>query len=294
MSLSPAFYQFIWGLALNNILSIDLESWIHFYSDALKEHAPTLSSAERKNADNDYIPDVTARILDLLDMYDQKATFFIIAEIYDWYPGTIDEIEKRGHEIGYHTHTHKVLYNKGILEAELQQSQHFINKFKPTGFRAPLIFITSDSMQCLKEYGFTYSSSTYDAYHITNYDGINEIPVSSFCYRGSCDNNNPFPRPLTIKMLSRQIPFGSGLFISLLGSTISYFIDSVNRKHVPAILFFHPWQLYMHEKIAGPGFKFKMLYRNPLCIPYTVSIENKLERLLKRHSFLSFRRYYGQ
>ena len=279
---------------MKNILSIDLESWIHFYSDALKEQQPSLSSDERKTADNKYIPDVTVRILDLLDRYEQKATFFIIAELYDWYPDTIDEIEKRGHEIGYHTHTHKILHNKKILEEELNKSGKFLDRFKPAGFRAPHIFITRDLFECLKEYGFKYSSSTYAGYNITNFDGINEIPVSSFCYRGNCDDNQQLPKCLTVKMLSKQIPFGSGLFISLLGSKTSFFIESINRKNIPAILFIHPWQLYMHEQISGLGFKIKMLYRNPLCITYTRSIKESMEKLFKRHSFLSFRRYYEQ
>lgn len=277
---------------MKNILSIDLESWVHFYKDALRERQLASSSSERKNADNNYIPDATTHILDFLKKYNQKATFFIIGELYEWYPDVIEDIERRGHEIGYHTHTHKLLYNKDILEEELIKSSDFLNRFNPTGFRAPQILITRDSMACLKKYGFRYSSSTYSRYKITNYDGIDEIPVSSFCYRGNCDNNQKLPKCLTIKMLSRQVPFGSGLFISLLGSKISYFIEALNRVNMPAILFIHPWQLHMHEQIKGLNFKIKVLYRNPLCFPYIRNIKKAMEELFKRYSFVSFREYY--
>jgi len=277
---------------LKNILSIDLESWIHFYEDALRTQRFALSSSERKNIDGNYIPDATAHILDLLDKYDQKATFFIIGELYDWYPDVIEDIEKRGHEIGYHTHTHKLLHNKEVLERELRQSSDFLQRFNPVVFRAPQIFITRDSMACLKEYGFKYSSSTYSEYRITNIDGIDEIPVSSFCFRGSDNHNQQLPKHLTIRMLSRQIPFGSGLFISLLGSKISYFIDLLNGKGIPAILFLHPWQLYGHRQITGFLFKINIMLRNPLCLPYTINIQKTMEQLFKRHSFVSFRKYY--
>jgi peptidoglycan/xylan/chitin deacetylase (PgdA/CDA1 family) len=165
-------------------------------------------------------------MLDLLDKHNQTATFFVMGELYDWYPDVIEGIEKRGHEIGYHTHSHRLIQNSEILEEELKKSSDFLNRFNPMGFRAPKIFITRDTYSCLKKYGFKYSSSTYSEYKIININGIDEIPVSTFCYRGSCYNNQRFPKPLTLRMLSTQIPFGSGLFISILGPRTSYFIDS--------------------------------------------------------------------
>ena len=127
--------------------------------------------------------------------------------VSQYHPNTIDDIERRGHEIGYHTHSHRLLHNKEVLEGELKNSSNFLHRFKPTGFRAPQIFITRDSFVCLKEYGFRYSSSSYSGYRITNIDGIDEIPVSAFCFMGSDDNNQHLPKSLTINMLSRQNTF---------------------------------------------------------------------------------------
>jgi hypothetical protein len=279
---------------MKNILSIDLESWVHFYHDALKTQLSVSGSLELKSADNNYIADSTAYILDLLDRYNQTATFFVLGELYEWYPDLIECIEKHGHEIGYHTHTHSLIYNSEILEDELKKSSNFLNRFNPTGFRAPQLFITRDSFACLKKYGFKYSSSTYSEYKIVNIDGIDEIPVSSFFFRKGKDDNQQFPKNLTLKLLSRQVPFGSGLFIALFGSRISHFIDFLNRKSIPVILIFHPWQLYKYKDISGLSFKLKTLYSNPLCLPYTSNLKKTFEELLKRHSFLSFRRYYGE
>ena len=279
---------------MKNILSIDLESWIHLHDDALRTQRSVSSSSELKSADNNYIADATAYILDLLDTYNQTATFFIIGKLYEWYPDVIEGIEKRGHEIGYHTHTHRLIYNKEILNEDLKKSGDFLNRFKPTGFRAPQIFITRDSYSCLKNYGFKYSSSTYSEYEIMEIDGIDEIPVSCFRFRGGKDDNQKLPKNLTLKLLSRQIPIGSGFFIALFGPRISHFIDSLNRRNIPAILFFHPWQLCTHKDISGLSFKLKTLYRNPLCFPYTLNIKKTLDILLSRYSFLSFREYYKQ
>lgn len=279
--------------ARDNILSIDLESWVHFYADALKDEQHGLSSSDRKKLDNGYIPSATTNILNLLEEYNQKATFFVLGEIYDWYPEVIEEIDRRGCELAYHTHSHAILRNGEILEKELEQSRDFIERFNIIGFRAPQIFITSDSMAHLRKYGIKYSSSTYGEYKIKRIEGIDEIPVSTLFYRRKREKEQSLPRNLTMRMLSREIPFGSGLCIALFGSGVSRFIGHLNRNNVPAILFVHPWQLYQSRKIEEFSFKLKVLYRNPLCIPYTRNILKSMEKLLKLHRFVSFRDYFG-
>ena len=38
----------------------------------------------------------------MLDEYDINATFFVVADVVDHYPGLVEEIADRGHEIGCH------------------------------------------------------------------------------------------------------------------------------------------------------------------------------------------------
>lgn len=277
---------------MKNILSIDLESWVHFYKGAIKTKEGPLSSPERKLLDDNYIPQATTNILALLEKHHQKATFFIVGELYEWYPQIIEEIEKRGHEIGYHTHSHVVLKDSAILRKELEQSSNFIKRFKPIGFRAPKIFITPDSMACLKEWGFKYSSSTYEEHRIDKIEGIDEIPVSTIVFRKKAEIKKELPKHLTMKMLTKKIPFGSGLFIALLGSRIAHLITHLNKKNTPAVLFIHPWQLYRPKIIENFRFKLKVLCCNPLRMPYTVNISKSLENLLQHYRFSSFREYY--
>lgn len=51
-------------------------------------------------------PRYTPQILDILDKYGIKATFFSIGVNADNYPEAMELIIKRGHEIGNHTYTH--------------------------------------------------------------------------------------------------------------------------------------------------------------------------------------------
>lgn len=48
----------------------------------------------------------TKAILDILDKYNIKATFFLVGFWVDEYPHQVEEIYKRGHEIGNHSTTH--------------------------------------------------------------------------------------------------------------------------------------------------------------------------------------------
>ena len=48
-------------------------------------------------------PDVTPRLLDLLDKYNAKASFFLIGVNAKQYPELVTEIAKRGHTVANHS-----------------------------------------------------------------------------------------------------------------------------------------------------------------------------------------------
>lgn len=88
-------------------------------------------------------PEVTARVLDLLDEHDARATFFCIGERVDRYPALAREIASRGHEIGNHSYRHLMrfsLLGPGGVAQEIARAQEAIGA--ATGevarfFRAP-------------------------------------------------------------------------------------------------------------------------------------------------------------
>ena len=56
-------------------------------------------------------PSQTRKILDILDKYGIKATFFAVGVNVDNYGESLKEVALRGHEIGNHTNTHKRVTN---------------------------------------------------------------------------------------------------------------------------------------------------------------------------------------
>lgn len=84
----------------------------------------------------------TEPILDILDEYKVKCTFFLVEFWAKKYPEDVLEISKRGHEIGNHSSTHPNMANlssedmvKELKGAETQIEQ--ITGKKPTVFRPP-------------------------------------------------------------------------------------------------------------------------------------------------------------
>ena len=63
--------------------------------------------------DDGPIPDVTPAVLDILDRYDVKATFFVVGENVMRYPSVRREVRERGHSIGNHTMHHVRGYRCG-------------------------------------------------------------------------------------------------------------------------------------------------------------------------------------
>lgn len=56
--------------------------------------------------DDGPVPEVTPHVLDMLDEYGWKATFFCVGENVQKYPDLYQEIIRRGHRTGNHTHNH--------------------------------------------------------------------------------------------------------------------------------------------------------------------------------------------
>ena len=103
------------------------------------------------------------RILDLLDKYDLKTTFFVPGHTADTYPEVVKEIIARGHEIGHHGYVHEDPTDLPIEteEAILVRGFEVLDKFgiKPTGYRSPGFDFSPNTLTLLEKYGIKYDSS---------------------------------------------------------------------------------------------------------------------------------------
>lgn len=250
---------------MKNVLSIDLESF-----------------AETREQDAGFMAESIDKLLGLFDRYNFKTTFFVVGEIYDWYPEAIEKIATAGHEIGWHAHIHKIIHSPAQLAKELQSSRSFLEKFSPRIFRAPAMKLPRSCLSLLVEAGFKVDSSVYAPWSLAaEVEGIFEAPVSSLPWWGRVVPLT-FPRKMTPKLLWREIPFGSSYFMGILGKKISLLIKKLNEEGKPAILFVHPWQLY--DCPTPPPLE-PNIFSTLLMLPYRRKIPSVVEFLLKNFEF---------
>jgi peptidoglycan/xylan/chitin deacetylase (PgdA/CDA1 family) len=88
-------------------------------------------------------PEVTPRVLDLLDAHGARATFFCIARRAEEQPALLRDIVARGHDVQNHSHAHRHTFSlsgPGALRREIQQAQDVLAALsgqRPHCFRAP-------------------------------------------------------------------------------------------------------------------------------------------------------------
>jgi peptidoglycan/xylan/chitin deacetylase (PgdA/CDA1 family) len=119
-------------------------------------------------------PEITPRVLDLLDRHQAKASFFCVGELAAAHPGLVREIARRGHSIENHSHRHSnafAFYGILRLKRELESAQAVVSGITgraPRFFRAPMGLRSPLLDPVLARCGLTYVSWTrrgLDAVH---------------------------------------------------------------------------------------------------------------------------------
>src|SRR3972149_6672622 len=216
-----------------NAMSIDLEEWYH--SELVEGRRSSFSQ----------VAEATSPILDLLDRYQTKASFFIVGEVAEQNPGLIQSIFERGHEIGCHTFSHRLVWNLGesLFRDELERFQSvmekILGKVKIKGFRAPCFSIDNRNkwaLRVLLDFGYQYDASIFPL-KITPLYGISGAPTRP--YRISFedvrreDPQSPLMEyPFCPLMIGRlKIPISGGVYLRILPLSLLYWgLRRINRS----------------------------------------------------------------
>ncbi|WDV44748.1 polysaccharide deacetylase family protein [Clostridiaceae bacterium M8S5] len=103
--------------------------------------------------------DHTLSILDTLDKYNIKTTFFLVKFWAEKYPEMVKEIHKRGHEIGNHssTHPHMTKLSKENIIKELKGTELLVKKLtgqRTIVFRPPFGDYNDRLIKTCREQGY--------------------------------------------------------------------------------------------------------------------------------------------
>ncbi|GAX62948.1 polysaccharide deacetylase [Candidatus Scalindua japonica] len=208
----------------------------------------------------------TLKILDMLDEFSVKATFFILGWIAEHHPSLIREVQKRGHEIACHGYNHELIYNIGHdrFRQDIKKAKMLLEDLcgrEVSYYRAPSYSITEKSLWALDiliEEGFTCDSSIFPIHHdlygipdairfphtIDRQHGvIREFPVSTFEVGFS---GHKF-----------RIPVSGGGYLRLLPVRfIKRALRHINEcEREPVILYFHPWEIDPEQPRIRAGIK---------------------------------------
>jgi len=228
-----------------NAMTIDLEPW----------YAPEILTKHLSQEKDDQIEEAVRPILDLLDKYNIRATFFVLGTVAERHPEVVSEIYKKGHEIASHAYSHKVLYELGEREfrVEIERSVKLLESItgeKPIGFRAPSFSINNSTkwaFKILKDYGFKYDSSIFPIRTILY--GVPNAPLQP--YRPSMEDlalKDPdggiIEFPVSVFRLGKRLPVAGGFYLRVLPLRFLRFAIARINETRPAIIYIHPWETY--------------------------------------------------
>jgi polysaccharide deacetylase family protein (PEP-CTERM system associated) len=277
------------GLRMINALSFDLEYW--YTAELVCRCVP--------DEKEDQVIEAVYPLLDLLDEYNTKATFFVLGKLAEKYPELIREISENGHEIGSHSYSHKTLHELGIknFEYEIEKTNEILRSITgryPLGFRAPTFSIDNTNkwaLDILVKNGYRYDSSIFPVK--TNLYGVPGAPVVSYNpSRNDITVHDPdgpiIEYPLSVIKFGINIPISGGFYLRLFPiSFLKYAINRVNMER-SVVIYMHPWEMYSHtRKVQLPLVSHFITY-------YGVnSAFNKLDYLLANFKFSPIKEVLG-
>lgn len=267
------------------ILTFDLEHW--YNSEFLKKYLPEDKSRLQVNT-----RDEINSLLAMLRERKSKATFFVLTDIVVKFPELIKKINREGHEIASHGSSHKILtrISEKDFEEELTESINEIEKIigkKPIGFRAPTFSLNNQSkwlIEILKKYNFKYDSSIFPFYNhlYGNPKAINKIyKISERDVFNKDDESEIVEFPVCVYGEGAiRFPIPGGFYFRFIPLWLFKFLLAKSLKKTPAVLYFHPHELFNFiPKIKIPAWKKKLKYWG------VKQGLNKLSKLLKSSGF---------
>lgn len=269
---------------VTNCFTVDLEDWYQG-----NEHIKMADS----HLFEDRIENSTQVLLDLLDEYGVKATFFVLGHIAEKKRNLISEIFHRGHEIASHGYSHELVYSQSPEEFrnELLKSKNICEDIIGApiiGHRASNWSITQKSLwalEIIREAGFLYDSSIYP---IKNYlFGIANAPRFSHLL----SNGLLEIPPSTARWAKRNIPYSGGFFLRAMPlPAIGCALRSVHREGQPAVFYIHPWELDCDQPYDLPvPIKNKLIHYFGL-----KTVEKKLRNIFSEFAFGRMDRVFSE
>jgi len=230
------------------VLSVDVE---------LFDQTPAYRSA-RGTTDREGVGlDGLEYLLDALDRHGATATSFVVSSAAERYPDAVRRLVDAGHEVGSHSHSHRLLTDCSTEERreEYERSRALLRELtgQPVrGFRAPAFDVPPGHFEGLERAGYSYDSSVVASRAVPGW------------YGGEYDLETPAPAsevdpgaPAGITEVPASVM--PGLRLPLTGTWLRFFgprytvlgMRLLARRGVAPVLYVHPWELVDLPAVDG-------------------------------------------
>jgi len=264
------------------IFSIDVEDWCQ-------------SVLDPNNPVTDRVNDNTLRLLDLLEQYQHKATFFILGNVAKKHPELIRKISDAGHEVASHGYHHQAIFDLTPVQVKEDVSSSVklledISGKKVIGYRAPDFSIREYLFEwyceALAENGLRYDSSLFPM-KVIKYGIENEYSLKIFNKYHVNEHYLSY-----MKVGKYKIPFFGGGYFRLTPYTITKMLTK-NLDNNRAVFYMHPYEIDTQELAAmkKEHGHIPLKWRLSQFVGRN-TVEKKLHRIMKDFEFTSFEREY--
>lgn len=275
------------GSGPTHCFSIDLEGFAESHAES-GVVAVDESYGRREKAE---IEANTEWILEFLDGYGVKCTFFTLGVIAERQPGIVRQIAAAGHELGSHSYRHERLYGMPAQEARdaivrSKKAIEDVSGLPVLGFRAPAFSISLPTLYLLDfilDAGYQYDSSIFPIpwHDLYGYG----IPTAQRGIHRHPNGLIEFP-PSTVRLGGRNLPGLGGAYFRLFPFAYSSFVlRRIERERGPglgtAMFYAHPYEIGPEcPRIEGMSAFHRLLYYGNI-----TKSKKHLDRLFRHRSF---------
>jgi len=267
-------------------ITIDIEDWYHIPSvcgSPFSVYKDTNDFFNNWNERYDYLSEPTKSVLNLLQEFGINATFFVVADVVQRYPGLVESIADEGHEIACHGlhHNCKIdpktklpLFNPTDFQARTIQAKTILERVsgqRVIGYRAPNALIGGWMIDLLEKIGFKYDSSV-SVNSIYNKSDSSLAGVTSTPYYPQIGRLEPAPQRTIVEfpwsyysISGLKLPTSGGPMLRILGAfmILKGLEQSLGRGCT--VFYFHPIDLsYERFPNIGKGRPFYWMLKGDL------------------------------
>lgn len=279
-------------------VSVDVEDWYHVPAvtgSSFSQYEDVHQFFENWDEEYDYLTTPTLRTLELLDELEITATFFVVADVVENYPGLVERIADHGHEIGCHGLHHACAidpdtktprYSREEYRDRMVRAKQILEEAsgQPVrGFRAPNVYIGGWVLDVLNDIGFDYDSSVARSslYNKTDQDLTSVgtrpyIPKRGTLSPGGARSFVELPWP-TYDLSLMRLPAAGGPLIRFFGRRIVQAGIEQSLRRGDSVFYFHPMDI-ARESFPDVGNK----RRRPAYWAFKGRVaEHRIRRLLR-------------